>query len=120
HNADGDDLFHRAVRITVEAFDGSLVRTRIGAELGSSFFLTVVHLVYLRPLRPRIVRGTVHRRLGHDLDLCDALAAVAHRRGHTVGAGVAAANHDDTLAARMNRARIGITVEKCLGAGGHV
>jgi hypothetical protein len=42
--------------------------------------------------------GALQRRLGQDLDLGEALAAVAHGGADAVGAGVAAADDDDVLA----------------------
>ncbi len=116
----GDELFDRAVLIAVEALYGRDVRARIGTELSRGFFLAVIHLVDLRPLRPRIVRGAIHRRLLHDLDLREALAAVTHRGRDAIGAGIAAADHDDVLAARVNRRRIGAAVEQRLRARGQV
>ena len=70
------------------------VLARVGAEDGRRFFLAVIHLVNLRPLRPRIVGRPFHRRFGHNLELHEAAAAVAHRRADAIGAGVAAANDD--------------------------
>ncbi len=56
-------LFHVAVLIAAEALHRREIRARIRAELRRGLFLAVVHLVDLRPLRPRIVFGAIHRRL---------------------------------------------------------
>ena len=88
------------VVVADELLHGGEIDARIGAEFRGGFFLAVVQLVDLRPFRPRIVVGALHRRLRQDLDLHEALAAVAHRRADAVGAGVAAADDDDVLALR--------------------
>ena len=92
---------------------------RIVAEDGGGFFLAVIELVNLGPLRPRIVGGAVERRLGEDLELDQALAAVAHRGADAVGAGVAAADDDDVLVlgARCS-GRPCARVEQALGVRG--
>src|SRR4029079_2494010 len=87
----GDDARQIALGIAVEALHGREIDARIGAELRGRLFLAVIHLVDLRPLRPRIVRGAIHRRHRPDLDLRDGLAAMAHRRADAVGAGVTTA-----------------------------
>ena len=68
---------------------------RVGALQRGRLLLPVVDPVDLRPLRPRVVGGAPVGRAGEDLELDDALGAVAQDRPDAVGAGVAAADHDD-------------------------
>ena len=60
----------------------------------------------VRELNPHaLVVGTVGGRLGQQLELDDRGGALADRVAHAVGAGVAAADHDDVLARRDRRMR---------------
>ena len=91
---------------------------RVVAEDGGRFFLAVIELVDLGPLRPGIVRRRAQRRLGQDLELHQAAAAVAHRRADAVGAGVAAADDDHVLALGGDVLAVGMAaVEQALGVG---
>ena len=48
-------LFDVAAFVADELLAGGKIHSRIGAKTGRDFFLTVVELINLRPLRPRIV-----------------------------------------------------------------
>ena len=60
-----------------ELFDRGEIDAGVGTVAGGGLFLAVVEFVNLGPLRPRIVDRSLKRWLGEDLDLGDALAAVA-------------------------------------------
>mmetsp|Transcript_96794 Transcript_96794/g.276534 ORF Transcript_96794/g.276534 Transcript_96794/m.276534 type:complete len:331 (-) Transcript_96794:510-1502(-) len=60
--------------------------------------MAVVDAEDFGPLRPRVVVGALLRRLWHQLEVDDRLAAVAHARANAVRARVAAANHNHVLA----------------------
>ena len=79
--------------IAHQALDRGEVGPRIASELGRGFLLAVIRLVDPRPFRPRVVLGTLGRRLRQDLELRQRTAALAHRRTDTIGAGVAATDH---------------------------
>ena len=69
-------------------------------ELAAARALGLLHRVgephLVRPARPRrAVVGPPHRRLGDDLELHDRARLLADRLADAVGAGVAAADHDD-------------------------
>src|ERR1035437_8506843 len=91
------------------------IAARVGAPQSGGLFLTVVHLVDLGPLRPRVVVGAGLGRPGQDLELRDALRALADGRADAVGAGVAAADDDDVLAGGGDGR--GRPAEQRLGAG---
>src|SRR5690606_25918709 len=97
-----------------ESLGRGQVHARISAEDGSGFLLAVVELVYLRPLGPRVVRGAIHGRLGKNLDLHQAAAAVAHGGADTIGAGVSAPDNHYVKAGRGDVVVAGTTVEEGL------
>ena len=80
-----------------EFFGADEILPRVGAEEGGGFLLAVIELVDLGPLRPGIVGGAFQRRLGQNLELHQASAAVPHRGADAIGAGVAAADDDHVL-----------------------
>ena len=109
------DGLEPAVRVADEAARVDEVAARIGAPQGGGLFLAVVHLVDLGPLRPGVVRGARLGRPGQDLELGDALRALADGRADAVGAGVAAADDDHVLAGGGDGR--GRPAEQRLGAG---
>ena len=67
--------------------------------LGSfSFLLTIVHFVDLRPFWPRVIRSTIHRRLGHDLKLNNVFATLANAGANAVRASITTTDDDDFFA----------------------
>jgi hypothetical protein len=78
------------------------ILARIGAELGDGLLLAVIGLERLGPFGPRIVLGAFQRRLRHDFQLRDTLAAVPDRGAGAIRAGVAAADDDDVFPRRGN------------------
>jgi hypothetical protein len=74
---DGDEFLHAARVVADEFLDRGEIDARVGAEFGGGLLLAVIHLVDLGPFGPGIVGGALQRRLGQDLDLHEALAAVA-------------------------------------------
>src|SRR5262249_21382867 len=87
------------------------------AVLRSGFFLAVVHLVDLRPLRPRIVFLTLLWRAREDFHLRDALAAVPERGAHAVGAGITTTDDHHVFAFGADEAAVAVIVEESLGVG---
>ena len=65
----------------------------------AAFLLRARRAEHERPRRPRVGRGALGGRRGHQLDLRDVRGALAMRGAEAVGAGVAAAEDDDALAA---------------------
>src|SRR6478736_4512101 len=114
---DGDELPYVTRGVADKLLHGRNVDARVGAVLGGGLLLAVVQLVGLRPLGPGVVGRALQRRLGENLDLEEALAAVAHRRADAVRAGVAATDDDDVLAGGVDRAGT-IVAENGLGVGG--
>ena len=53
--------------------------------VGGGFFLAIVHAVNLGPLRPWIVGGALHGRLGQDFELDQAATAVAKGGADAIG-----------------------------------
>ncbi len=93
-------------------------QARVHAELRLCFFLPVVDAIDLGPLWPGVVHGALGGRPRQDLQLGDALAALAKRGAHAVVARVTAADHDHVLVARLDGACVRATgVEKTAGAG---
>ncbi len=84
------------------------ISARVVAKDGRRLRLAIIQLVDARPLRPRVVGRPRFRRLGHDLELHQAAAAVAQRRGHAVGAGVAAADDDHVAAGGREVVAVGL------------
>src|ERR1043165_7120625 len=99
-DADGVDFLDVAVFIADKFFRADEILARVVAEDRSGFLLAVVEFVDLGPLRPRIVGSAFHRRFRQNLELRQALAAVAHRGADAVRAGIAATDHNDVLALR--------------------
>src|SRR6186713_3048705 len=87
----GHDAGEIAVGITIESLHGSQIDARVRTELRCSLFLAVIHLVDLGPFGPRVVRGAIHGRHRHDLELRERLAALAHGSADAVSAGVTTA-----------------------------
>src|SRR6478736_3319959 len=114
---DGDEFLYVTRGVADKLLHGRNVDARVGAVLGGGLLLAVVQLVGLRPLGPGVVGRALQRRLGENLDLEEALAAVAHRRADAVRAGVAATDDDDVLAGGVDRAGT-IVAENGLGVGG--
>ena len=74
------------------------------SEDADGLLLAVIDLQDLRPLRPRIRRGTLHRRLRHHLDLGHRLRALADRGTAAVVSSITATDDDDVLALRVDDA----------------
>ena len=115
---DGVDVFHVAVVVAVEFFRGGEINARITAKFRGGFFLAVIQLVNLRPFGPGIILGALHRRLGQNFDLHQAVAAVAHGGADAIGAGIAAADDDDVLAFGGDEIAVLVLVEQRLGVRG--
>ncbi len=117
-DADGVDFLDVAVASPTNFLVLMRYCARVVAEFGGGFLLAVVELVDLGPLRPGIVGGALQRRLGQNLELHEALAAVAHGGADAVGAGVAAADDDDVLALGGDESAVGVVrVEQAFGVG---
>ena len=117
-DADGVQFLDAALVVADEFLGLDQVFARIVAEEGGRLLLAVIHFVDLRPLRPRVVRRPLQRRLGQQLELHQAPAAVPHRRADAVGAGVAAADHDHVLALGGNVSAVLVAaVQQALGVG---
>ena len=95
---DSVDFFHVARFVTDKFFGGGEINPRVRAIQRCGLFLAVIEPVNLRPFGPRIVLRAVHRRLGQNFDLHQALAAMTHRSANAIGAGVATADDDHILA----------------------
>ncbi len=77
---------------------GCLVNPRIMAEYGDCLFLAVIRLADLRPLRPRIVLGTLIRCFRHHLKLCYRFRPQTDGCSDTVITGVAASDDNNVFA----------------------
>ena len=73
-------------------------------EDADGLLLAVIDLQDLRPLRPRIRRGTLDRRLRHHLDLGHRLRALANRGTAAVVSSITATDDDDVLPLRVDDA----------------
>src|SRR6185295_19089046 len=95
------DQMHGLEVTGVVAFElrgGGEIDARVAAEHRRRFLLTVVELIDFWPLRPWIIRGAIHRWLGQDFHLHEALAAMTHRGADAVSARIAAADDHDVQA----------------------
>ena len=114
------DGFHRddVAAVIADKFLGEdVVRARVVAVFGFVFGVRIVEAIHARPLRPRIVRGALGRRLVEQLKIHDALAAVPQRGADAIRAGVAAANDDHVFVlGRGVRFVLEIGIEQALGA----
>ena len=70
-------LFDVALFVAYELLRHNEERARIVAKARRGFFLSVVDLVYVGPLRPGIVIGALFWRARHNLELRQRLAAVS-------------------------------------------
>lgn len=68
------------------------------AEYGDCLFLAVIRLADLRPLRPRIVLGTLIRCFRHHLKLCHRFGTETDGSSDTVITGVAASDDNNVFA----------------------
>mmetsp|Transcript_7761 Transcript_7761/g.16106 ORF Transcript_7761/g.16106 Transcript_7761/m.16106 type:complete len:336 (-) Transcript_7761:268-1275(-) len=59
--------------------------------------MTVVDSEYTRPLWPRVVGGSFHGWLWHELEICDGFAAMTHRGSDAIRTGVSSTNDNHVL-----------------------
>src|SRR5205814_6199177 len=115
-HADRVQLLDTATLVADELLGVDEILTRVGAELGGGFLLSVVELVDLGPLGLRIVRRPIERRLRQNLELDKTTAAVPHGGPNTVRSGVAAADDDDVFVLGGNISAVGVIgIEQALG-----
>ena len=77
--------------------------THLAAHGSDSLLLTVVGLLNVGPLRPRVARRTLIGRGRQKLKLAHAARTLTHRGTHAVVAGIAAANDHNVQAASVHR-----------------
>src|SRR5690606_16996528 len=95
--AHGVDAEQPAVTVTDKLLAGDGIGTGVGTEAMLTLDVAVVFAIDLRPQRPGVVLGALHRRTRHDLEVDQRLAPMPQRGGNTVGAGVTATNDNDVL-----------------------
>ena len=109
------DGFDVAMRVAFKFRRGRQINARVGAKFRGGFLLAVIHLVNLRPFRPRIVLGAFQRRLRQNFHLHERFAAVPHRSAHAIRSGIAAADDDDVLAGGVNEMAVLVPIQNALG-----
>ncbi|CAG1970743.1 unnamed protein product [Fusarium graminearum] len=96
-NTDGVDALDLARAIVHELLGHDAVLTRVLASVLANLSVTVVNAVNARPLRPRVVVGTLRRRLGQKLEVGDRLSTVTERGSDTIVTSVTTTNDNNVL-----------------------
>ncbi|CAF3597842.1 unnamed protein product [Fusarium graminearum] len=96
-NTDGVDALDLARAIVHELLGHDAVLTRVLASVLANLSVTVVNTVNARPLRPRVVVGTLRRRLGQKLEVGDRLSTVTERGSDTIVTSVTTTNDNNVL-----------------------
>ncbi|GJD02058.1 hypothetical protein ColKHC_10883 [Colletotrichum higginsianum] len=115
-DADGVDALDLAGTVIDELFRHDAEFAGVLAHVLLDLGVAIVHTVDTRPLRPRVIAGTLRRGLGQKLKVDDRLGTVADRGTDTVVTGITTADDDDVLAlGRDVGAVLKLGVEEGLG-----
>ena len=106
------DVHHLDTRhIAIIVLDETLGHDEIPAGFlplqGLRLHLAIVEGINLGPLRPGVIRSTLHWRHGHDFKLDDAFALLTKTRPHTVCSGITPTNDNHIFPGRIEFFRIG-------------
>jgi hypothetical protein len=115
-DADGLDALDVAFAVVDELLGHDAVLTRVLAHVSLDLGVAVVDTVDARPLRPRVVAGTLRRWLGEQLEVDDVLGTVANGSTNAIVTSITTTNHDNVLALGGDVSVVGeLGVEKRLG-----
>jgi hypothetical protein len=123
-NTDSVDALNLARAVVHELLRHDAVLTRILASVLTDLSVTVVNTVDTRPLRPRVVVGTLRRRLRKKLEVGDGLGTVAERGSDTIVTSVTTTNDNNVLVLGSNvsvvtklgvKQRLGVLVKELHG-----
>jgi hypothetical protein len=107
-NTDGVDALNLARAVVHELLRHNAVLTRVLASVLANLSVTIVNTVDTRPLRPRVVVGTLRRRLRQKLEVGDGLGTVAERGSDTIVTSVTTTNDNNMLILGSN---VGVITE---------